>query len=85
MNKYKFSRDIWITFEFENEFYVGKTALFKGIELVACVSEKSVISYIHYSLISNPKRLKLIKDMKFHKLNPTDKKNTDLDFNANSN
>ncbi len=85
MKKYKFSNGIWVTFEFEKEFYVGRTALFDGVELVACVSESGVISYIHYSLVSNLKHLKLIKDMKFSKLDPAVKKNNDLDFNANSN
>jgi hypothetical protein len=82
MKKYKFTPNIWITFYFENDFYVGRTIIDNDIEIVACVSEKGDVKMIPYSKIGNQKQLKLLKDLKFLDYK-SEKRDIDFDTNIN--
>ena len=84
MSKYKFIANMWLTFEFENEYFVGRTIVSNGKECVASVSESGKISLILFSKINNVKQLKILNNKELHKVN-FDPDRSGLDLNINNN
>jgi hypothetical protein len=82
MKKYKFTPNIWLTFYYKNEFYVGRTIIDQDLEIVACVSENGEMKMIPYSKICNQKQLRILKDINYTDYNSAKR---DIDFDTNSN
>jgi len=82
MNKSKFIENIWITFNYNSMFCVGRTKISDGIEMVASVNERGLLEHVLYEKIDNVKQLKILKDVKFKDYNS---ENRDIDFATNTN
>ena len=82
MTRFKFTPNIWITFYFESKFHIGRTVKENDIETVACVSENGETKMIRYSQITNPRQLKLLKDMSVSDYK-TDTRDIDFDTTFN--
>jgi hypothetical protein len=82
MTKYKYKENIWITFEYNSSFYVGRTIMTEGIQTVACVSNEGYLSILSYDKVKNAKQLKILKGVEFKDYT---NKNRDFDFDTSSN
>lgn len=82
MSKYKFIKNIWITFHYNNSFHIGRTVIKNNIESVVCISENGKAKVITYNQVRQPKSLKILKTKDY--ATPTNSKN-DIHFNLMSN
>jgi hypothetical protein len=82
MSKSKFIENIWITFNYNSMFCVGKTLVSEGVKIVASVTDNADLNYILFEKADNVKQLKLLKDVKFSDYK-NDKRNIDFDTNSN--
>lgn len=62
MSNYKFEEKIWITFEFNGEKCIGRTAIINGDLVVAIVSISAKVGHIPFELVQNPKKLTIKSD-----------------------
>lgn len=82
MPKYKFFENVWITFYYNNSYYIGRTLKHNNIESVVCISEHGRVRTILYDQITLPKKLKVLKDNR-HTDIKTINNNIYFDLNAN--